>query len=87
MWALQFLCDVLSALCISVPLGQASILKGVTIVCLVSCHRRERKAPLMGLRTAEQTLLSGRTPHSEKSGQSLCSKSFAHLFMNLPCSH
>lgn len=39
-----------SAVCISAC--QSSVLKGVTIPCLVSCHYRERKAPLMALRTA-----------------------------------
>lgn len=43
--------EVLGAVLCIFPPGQSSVLKGVTIACSVSCHCRERKAPLTDLRT------------------------------------
>lgn len=49
--ALEFLWEELSAILRIYPSGQSWVLKCVTMACLVSCHYRERKAPLMELRT------------------------------------
>ena len=49
--AVQCLGKALGAVLHIFPLGESSILKGVTIACPVSCHCRERKAPLTDLRT------------------------------------